>query len=311
VERGERVRAFHRPDSPLTNLEGLDVEHVIGDITWPETVEAAMPGVEVVIHTASQLSLRKGIPYLYKATVEGAHNVMQAALKAGVNRLVHTSSSAAMGLPIEKNDHVPYLIDENHTWNYIPKYWPYGHAKYLAELEVQKAIAQGLEAVIVCPTVVIGAGDINLISGNLILHVAKHQVAVGVTGGLNAVHVDDVVRGHLAALECGRNGERYILGNQNLTHMELIKLIATVTDSPVPYIVLPGRIMRHLSRPVSIARRLFHLPIGGSTARRTGYLFYYSIEKARTELGLSGLLPLRQAVEEAYAWYMKQDLIKN
>ena len=309
MERGQRVRAFHRPDSPLTNLEGLEVEHIIGDVTRPETLETAMMGADVVFHTASQMSLRKGIPYLYEATVQGTRHVMEAALKAGVSRVVHTSSVAAMGIPIEKNNGIPNLIDENHTWNYIPKYWPYGHAKYLAELEVQQAVARGLDVVIVSPTVVIGAGDINLISGNLILHVAQRQVPVAVTGGLNAVHVDDVVRGHLAALERGQIGERYILGNKNLTHLDYIKTIASVTGSPVPLIVLPGRIMRHLTGPVSIARRLFHLPIGGSTARRTGYLFYYSTEKAGTELSLSKPLPLHQAVEEAYAWYVGQGMV--
>ena len=118
-----------------------------------------MQGIEVVFHAAAWMGGHDQPGRQYAVTVEGTRNMLQAARKAGVRRVVHTSSVAALGVPdAARQPNEAQLMNENHTWNYRPDYYPYGYAKYLAELEVQKAVAQGLDVVIVNPTLVFGAG---------------------------------------------------------------------------------------------------------------------------------------------------------
>jgi dihydroflavonol-4-reductase len=311
LAKGDRVRAFHRPNSPLTLLEGLEVEHAIGDILEPETLKRAMQGVEVVFHAAAQLG-GAGKDPTYASTVQGTRNLMAAAAKAGVRRVVHTSSVAALGVPKGTNRGANRMaVDENHTWNYSPQGWPYGYAKYRAEMEVQAAAASGLDVVIVNPAVVIGAGDINRIGGEVILYVARGRLPIYPAGGLNAVHVDDVVRGHLAALEHGQTGKRYILGNQNLTHRQFLGLIAEVAGVQPPRISVPAWFLRTLAWPVSILEgklRLQHLPIDASSLQRAGYYFYYDTRLAHQELALPEPLPVRQAITEALEWYRQRGI---
>lgn len=310
IAQGETVRAFHRSGSPLSLLEGLPVEHAIGDITDSHSLESAMQGVDAVFNTAAQLGSRKSFDQIKSITVDGTRNVLSAAKQAGVKRVVHTSSVAALGVPSKKYLSAPYLIDECHTWNFRPDWWTYGYSKYLAELEVQAAIAKGLNGVIVNPSNVLGAGDINLISGNIVIHVAKRHIPVSITGGLNMIHIEDVVRGHLAAFERGRCGERYILGNQNMTHHEHLTLTARIAGVTPPLLTLPNWSLPALMYPLSLAHALINLPITGSDLHRAGCYFYYDTRKAQTELGLTNMIPISQAIEETLAWYKTTGILK-
>ena len=304
-ERGYAVRAFHRPASPLTLLEGIDVEHAVGDITKPESLEKALHGVDLVFHTASQLG-RASLDQMKAVTVTGTRNVLLASIRAGVRKVIYTSSVAALGMPVKAAyDHNSLLIDENHTWNYRPAWWPYGYTKYLAELEVQQAVSQNLDTVILNPTVVIGAGDLNRVSGYVIIRTARSFKLIAPAGGLNVIHIDDVVRGHLLALENGRTGERYILGNQNLTHLQFRQAVADVAGVSPPRWVEPARLMHGLAWPVSYLEKWLTLPVNSNSLRQSGYFFYYDNRKATRELGLINLLPAHQAIEEAYEWYRK------
>lgn len=301
LARGEKVRAFHRPNSPQILLEGLDVEHALGDITQPETLEEAMHGMEVVFHAAALLGRRPGS--MYEVTVAGTRAVLEAAVNAGVSRFIHTSSVAALGVP-ENGASPPAKLNEDHDWNLGSGSWPYGYAKYLAEVEVGNAIQGGLDAVIVNPALVIGAGDLNKISGEVILRVAKGQTPIAISGGLNAIHIDDVVEGHLKALEDGRTGERYILGCENLTHLRLLEIIAEVAGVRRPRVVLPTRLVRTLARPISIANHWTSLPFDGEALSRVGYHFYYDMGKAQRDLGLKCTRTIKEAIAESYAWYL-------
>jgi dihydroflavonol-4-reductase len=191
-------------------------------------------------------------------------------------------------------------MNENHTWNYRQDWWPYGYSKYAAELEVQQAVARGLDVVIVNPSVVVGAGDLNRISGDVIVRVARGQLLVSTGGGINVVHIDDVVRGHLEALEHGKTGERYILGGENLTIHHFQKIIAGISGARPPLLRIPRRVTRALSGPVTALQGRLPLPVGGELLRMAGYYFYYDTLKARMELGLKETKPARQAVAEAY-----------
>jgi dihydroflavonol-4-reductase len=306
IERGYRVRAFHRATSKLNALNELEVEHVLGDLTQPETIPLAMQGVEVVFHTAAWMG---GAHYQVgkqnSVTVEGTRYLLEAARQSGVRRVVHTSSVAALGVPLEAPRGAPLLMNEQHTWNFRPEFYPYGYAKYLAELEVQRAVAQGQDAVIVNPTLIFGDNDTYRQSSSIVAQVAERRVPVAIEGGINAVHIDDVVDGHLAALECGKTGERYILGGENLSFVALLQMIAEETHVPEPNLVLPGWLLRTLARPAEWLQMFLNLPISPDLLHMAGYFFFYDLSKAETQLGLTQHRPVRDAIREAYTWFMK------
>jgi dihydroflavonol-4-reductase len=145
-----------------------------------------------------------------------------------------------MGVPRPSPGGANLPVDENHTWNYRPEWWPYGYSKYLAELEVQAAVARGLDVVIVNPTIIIGAGDVNRVQGGAIIQIARGRVPLAVAGGLNIVHIQDVVQGHLLARQRGRCGHRYILGGENISAASFIALVAHLAGVRPPWLVLPG-----------------------------------------------------------------------
>lgn len=305
VAQGHQVRAFHRPTSTLRLLEGLPVEHALGDLTRPETVQAATEGIEVVFHAAALLGGREEPGRMYAVTVEGTRAVLQAARQMGVKRVVHTSSIAALGIPERApgGDSPPLLLNENHTWNYRPDYWPYGYTKYLAELEVQRAVAQGLDAVIVNPTLTFGAGDVYRQTSSLVVLVARQRLPALAQAGVNAVHIADVVEGHLAALEHGRRGERYILGGENLTIAHLVRKIAAVVGVAPPLVMLPSGLVRKLVGPLTLVQSYISFPVGVSQLRLAGLNFFYDTRKARAELGLTSPRPVEEAIYEAYQWF--------
>jgi nucleoside-diphosphate-sugar epimerase len=195
------------------------------------------------------------------------------------------------------------LMDETHTWNIRPERYPYGYAKYLAELEVQKEVALGLDAVIVNPGLVLGPGDIHRGSSSILLQVAKRKLGVSMEGGLNVVHLQDVVTGHIKALEYGRTGERYILGGENLTHTEFLKILARVTGTPPNFIELPAALVRALRLPALFFEHFIDLPVSAELFTLAGCAMFCDTRKARNELGLPAPLSVEQAAAEAYAWF--------
>lgn len=304
IALGHQVRAFHRPQSDLSALDGLSVEHALGDITEPETLPPAMEGIEAVFHTAAKLGKRRHPASQYAITVLGTRHVCQAALQAGVRRLVHTSSVAALGVPTEAPPGAsPLLMDETHAFNFPPDWWPYGHAKHLAEQEIQEAVARGLDAVIVNPAVILGPGDVHCVSLRTVIQVAERRLPVAAPGGISVVHIDDVVQGHLAALEKGRTGERYILAGENLTIPAYLEIIAQTAGVSPPRLVLPAWLLRRLAPLGKQIERWFNLPFGTDALYKAGYYFYYDNGKATRELGLTSWHSAASAIRDAYAWY--------
>ena len=312
LELGHEVRAFHRPDSPLLLIDGLSVESAIGDITQPNTLKSALQDIEIVFHAAAKLG--KSTPdETYRVTVAGTRNVLEACRAAAVKRVIHISSVAALGLPAingKSPEITPnYLINENHSWNYLPRWWSYGYAKHLAEMEVQYATTRGLDSVIVNPTLVIGAGDINRVAGDVILRVARGQFKVTSAGGLNAIHIKDVVNGCISVMESGSTGHRYILGHENLTHTDFLKLIARKTGANPPRLILPGRFLRGFAGVISAIEEIIPLPFAGDALRKIGYYFYYDTEKIKSELGLMNMYTVEDGITEALEWYRSQGVI--
>jgi dihydroflavonol-4-reductase len=303
--QGHEVIALHRSTSLLAGLDGLPVRRFVGDMLDPPSLARAFEGVEVAFHTAAPMRPEADGRTAIEAHVLGTRQVMQAARRAGVRRLIHTSSVAALGVPdvppSASAKDAP-LLDERHAWNYLPERWPYAFAKHSSELEVLRAVEEGLQAVIVNPSAVFGAGDWYRTSKSLVAHLGRGARVPVLDGGLNAVHVDDVVAGHLAAVERGRIGERYILGGENLTLADMFRITAQVVGRRPPRLRLPLGAVPAVRRLLQPARAILRLPIEPSLLWLAGYYFFYDTRKAQVELGLPPARSYRQAAQETYAW---------
>lgn len=295
---GWDVRILRRPTSRLDALEGLEYEEAIGDILDEASLLAAMRGVDVVFHVAGAADYwRKGPEHLYRINVDGTRTVVQSALKARVDRLVFTSSVSAVG-PAPDPGHP---VDERHFYSLPPEVFPYGHSKWLAEQEVQKGVAAGLDAVIVNPSIVVGPRDAHLTTGSLFQNM-RRGLPVVPRGGSGVVDARDVALGHLAAAERGRTGERYILSAENLSHMALARRIAEAMDVRPPLVEVPPWLVPPIAALFDLGRALrLPLPADGRTIRLSTYWFYVDNRKSREELGMT-YRPVRAAVADALVW---------
>jgi len=299
---GWRVRALHRASSRMDALEGVAVEHAIGDVNEPHSLAVAMRGCDVVFHVAAVADYwRQSAEKLYRVNVEGTRAVCQAALDAKISRLVFTSSVASLGIPKPERP-----ADELHEFNLPPERFRYGHSKLLAEGVVREFVSRGLDAVIVNPAIILGPGDLNEISGSIVTEVARRRSAslVYPPGGVNYIDVQDVCAGHIAAAERGRTGERYILAAHNLTHREAMQIVCRVVGVPGPRFELPRALISPLAAMVDLAAKIARrpLPLNGDQLRLSGEFVYFDSSKAVRELSLPQT-PFREMVERTYQWY--------
>jgi dihydroflavonol-4-reductase len=299
TQRGWHVVALRRGTSALRALQGLCYEPVIGDVLQPETLVRAMHGVQVVFHVAAVADYwRVGKDRLYRVNVQGTQNVLRAARAAGVERVVYTSSVAALGQPAFGQQ-----ADESSAFNLRAEEFHYGYSKYLAEQVVQGAVRAGQDVVVVNPAVVIGPRDVNQISGSLVVQERRLGIPAYPPGGVCVIDVADVCAGEIAAAERGRTGERYILGGENLWYRDMLAITARVVGRPVPHIRLPRRVMFGLAGIVDLLRKLgIALPANGDQLRFSTRTLWYSSAKARRELGLT-TRPYEETAQRAYDWY--------
>ena len=308
VRRGHQVRVLRRASSRTLMLADLpDLEHILGDILELDAVAQAVRGCDLVFHVAALSSYwRAQRDHVYRVNVDGTRVVMDACLRAGVPRVVHTSSVAAIGV---RRDGLP--ADENTSFDAFSARWVYADSKHRAEQVVYRAIDRGLNAVIVNPAAVIGPGDHNLISSSMVLEFAKRPIPAVPSGGVCLVDIDAVVQGHLAAAERGRTGERYILGGENLTNLEAAATICALTGQPPPRLIIPGWLLGPAALAVDMFNRVTPRPpvVSGEQLRLVANNIYYDSSKAVRELGLP-LLPFRGAAERAYRWYLEHGYLR-
>ena len=223
VAAGLGVRALVRPHSPRTNLDGLQIDIVEGDMRDKDAVFAAAKDARYVFHVAADYRLWAPDPEeIVQTNVEGTRVVMEAARAVQPERIVYTSSVATLKL---RQDGLP--ADETTPLAEAKAVGAYKRSKVAAERLVERMIGDGLPAVIVNPSTPIGPRDLRPTpTGRMIVEAASGRMPAFVDTGLNLVHVDDVAAGHLAALRHGRIGERYILGGENMTLAELLGRIA-------------------------------------------------------------------------------------
>ena len=285
VREGWHVRIVRRTHSDLRALEGLDVEHCIGDVRDANFLKRATKGCRAVFHTAAIVSYwRREREQMFEVNINGTRNVVQACLDSGVERLVHTSSIAAVGF---NPDGSP--ADETTQFNWRAYDVGYRISKFEAEQEIAAGVLQGLNAVMVNPSIIVGPGDIHVHGGQLIRDVYRWRIFYYVDGGMNVVSVDDVVGGHLAAYQRGRSGERYILCGQNLTHREVFSTIAQFLHRPKPFFKLPRFVARSVAGVAEMAAVMTNTKpwVTRELLAGLGTRSWFSCAKAERELGYS------------------------
>ena len=304
-ERNCNVRILRRENSDLRAIQGIEVEHCIGDVRDVDSLKRAMNGCDTVFHTAAVVTFeRKKADEQRDVNVGGTRNVATMCLTCGVETLVHTSSIAALGsLPGGE------LATEETPFNWERK-WGYKFSKHMAEQEVLAGIERGLRAVIVNPSVIIGERDIHFHGGDLIRRVRKWQVPFYIEGGMNIAYVGDVANGHIAAAEQGRTGERYILGGENLTHKEIFQRTARIVGGFPPPAKLPHAFLRFGAKAIETMSRIVGIEplLTSDLVAGAGKLNWYSSEKAKRELGYS-ITPFDETIRRAFIWYKENNMV--
>jgi dihydroflavonol-4-reductase len=300
LARGYRVRILRRPTSRLELVADLDCEHAIGDVLDTDSLLAAMQGVTWVFHVAAVADYWRNDPArIYRVNVDGTRNVLRAAQACGVRRVIVTSSAAAVGHRSDLRS-----VDESVRFNWDPRLTPYGHSKFLAEVEVHRAIYGGLDCVILNPAVIIGPGDLNQISSSVVLEMARGHVPPFVPpGGVTVIDVRDVAAAHVAAAERGRTGERYLLGAVDLTHKAWLRLTAEAVGRRMTPIVLPAWLVWPLAWVADLLRRVgIAVPIEGNQLRLSTRMMFFNCQKAWRELGVPQIA-IWQSLRDTYEWY--------
>jgi len=312
VRRGLRVRVLARPRSNLAALRDLAaVEAVTGDILDRGSLEVALRGVAEVYHCAARVRMWEPDPEaMRRVNVDGTRNVLELAERAGVRRVVHMSTVDAIGFATPdgwgsrdrpSHEGVPYANDRFGI--------PYMTTKHEAQrVALSFAQAGRLEVVVVNPTFMLGPFDVRPSSGLLILQVARRRVKGYPPGTNNFVDVRDVAEGTVAAMEKGRSGELYILGNENLAYGEMFARIARVVGVPPPGLRLPRAAVLAGGAAGSLYGRLLGRfgaapeSVNRATARMGCEDHCFDASRAVRELGMPQT-PLERAVEDAWRWF--------
>ncbi|MBU6469629.1 MAG: NAD-dependent epimerase/dehydratase family protein [Gammaproteobacteria bacterium] len=302
LNAGYAVRVLVRNSSPRALLAGLEVEITEADLAAPQTLSAALAGCTGLVHVAADYRLFVTDPAsLYRVNVDGARALMQAALAAGVRRVVYTSSVAALG---HRVDAAP--ADEDTPATLAGMIGHYKRSKFLAEAEVSRLVtASGLPAVIVNPSAPVGPRDLKPTpTGRMVLDAARGRMPAYLDTGLNIVHVDDVALGHLYAYQRGRIGRRYILGGENLSLKDIFTALARLAGVRPPRLKLaPGLLMPFAGLAEFVARLTATTPrLTRDELHMARYPMYYSCARAERELGYTHR-PAAAAFRDALAWF--------
>ena len=302
AERGADLRLLVRSSSDLRNIEGLKADRATGDLRDPASLEKAMAGCDVVFHVAADYRLWVRDPeQMYSSNVEGTRAILEAARKNGVRRVVYTSSVATMGFT--SNGHSADEASPVAVENMIG---PYKRSKFMAEQIALEAGRSGMDIVVVNPTTPVGERDIKPTpTGRIVVDFLKKKFPAYVDTGLNLVDVQECARGHVAALEKGRTGERYILGGENLTLKQILDKLAAITGLPSPNVRVPYvvALATGVVDEIVVGRILGREPRATIDAVRMGRKkMFVSSAKAERDLGWK-MVPVDGALRRAADWF--------
>ncbi len=310
AEQGAELRLLVRTGSDPKNIQELNADRVIGDLCDPESIDRAMAGCDVVFHVAADYRLWVRDPaQMYRANVEGTQTILQAARKNRVRRVVYTSSVATMGFTVKN-----LSVDESSPVSLENMIGHYKRSKYMAEEVAIAAGRDGIDVVVVNPSTPVGEQDIKPTpTGRIVVDFLKKKFPAYVDTGLNLVDVRECARGHVAALEKGRSGERYILGGENLTLKQILDKLAAITGLPSPRVRLPYA--------VALASGIVDTVVTGVVLRREPRVtldavrmgrkkMFVSSSKAERELGWKAV-PVDAALRRAVQWFTENGYASN
>jgi dihydroflavonol-4-reductase len=302
VNAGFSVRALVRGSSPRAHLAGLDLDFFEGDLRDRKSLDRATGGVRYLFHVAADYRLWARDPEeIFASNVEGTRNIMETALDAGVERVIHTSSVATIALRrggSAANETTPLREEQG--------IGAYKRSKIAAERLVEAMVAErGLPAVIVNPSTPIGPFDVRPTpTGRIIIEAARGRIPAFIDTGLNMVHVDDVASGHIAALHHGKIGERYILGGQDVMFSQILRDIAGLVGRRPARIRLPWLALMPVAyvaeAVANITGREPFATIDG--VRLAKYRMFFESTKAEQQLGYRAR-PYAEGLEDALRWF--------
>lgn len=308
LERGDAVRVLARPGSDRQNLAGLDVQIVEGDLLEPAGLHKAVKGCTGLYHAAADYRLWTREPEkMFAANIDGSRAIIQAAMDAGVDRIVYTSSVATLG------NVKGGVANEETPVTYSDMIGVYKQSKFKAEQAVQTLIdTQGAPVVIVNPSTPIGPRDVKPTpTGRMIVEAAAGRMPAFVDTGLNIAHVDDVAAGHLLAFEKGTVGQRYILGGTDMTLSQILTHIANRMGRKPPRVKIPHNAILPIAYMAETWTRL----TGGETpfvvvdgVKMAKKKMYFSSEKAMADLGYQSR-PAAQALDDAIQWFQTKSYL--
>jgi len=308
LAEGVEVRAMIRPGEDRRNLKGLDLEEIETDVLDPPALDRALSGCDTLFHLAAIYAIwKKDRSIFFKVNLQGSRNMLWAARRAGVEKVVYTSSIAGLGVKPGAE-----LSNENTKFNQFDFANDYVLTKHLSQQEALTFAREGLPLVVVNPCFPFGEGDVAPTpTGKIIIDVASGRMPFYFAGGLNVVDVLDVARGHVLAAKKGENGEMYILGNMNLTIKDFADRVAEIAGVRKPFLRLPvaiaapvGRLMEGIARSTGVP------PI--ITSKEVPYMaqyLWFDTSKAREKLGLQPT-PIEDSIRRSLEWFKREGYIK-
>ena len=301
VNRGYDVRVLVRPGSKPLALRGIDVQQVTGDLRDRESLTNALKGCHGLFHCAAMYTFWSRDPAeVYAVNVQGTKVILEEAQRAGLERVVYTSTVSTIGLP--KNG----LGTEDTEVRPQDLVGHYKNSKYLGEQEALAAAGNGLPVVVVNPAAPIGPWDVKPTpTGGIVLDFLRGRLPFYIGTGMNVVDVEDVAVGHVLAMEKGAPGERYILGNRNMTLLEVLLALEAITGVKAPRVRLPINLIILMGMidylvEGKLLRRRPRIPLEGMRVAKKP--MYVSSAKAVQELGLPQT-PVEEALEKAVRWF--------
>ena len=310
LQSGRETRLLVRPTADRRNIRDLPVEVYHGDVTDLDSLRRAIAGCTEVYHVAAlyKLWVRRKRD-IYESNVTGTENVLQVARECNVEKVVYTSSVATLGLPKDGspgNEDTPVSLAD--------MVGHYKRSKYMAEQVALRYAQEGLPVVIVNPSTPVGVADIKPTpTGKIIVDFLNGRMPAYVDTGLNLVDVEDVALGHLLAAEKGRMGEKYILGNENLTLQQILLLLATLTDRSAPRFKVPYLLALTVAYADAAVARLIPgrepsiPPVGVKLSKKK---MFFDSSKAVRELGLPQT-PVQEALRKAVLWFAANGYLKE
>lgn len=308
VARGDAVRVLMRPSSNNRAISDLPLEYVTGDLRDPNSLERATQGIQRVFHVAADYRLWARDPKeIYESNLGGTKNLLAAAKNAGVQKFIYTGTVATIAVdrPQLPNESTQTTIDE--------MIGHYKRSKWMAEQEVLRAAHDGLPVVVAMPTTPVGPWDWKPTpTGKIILDFLNGKMPGYVETGLNFVGVEECAAGHLLVAECGKIGERYLLGAQNLTLKQLLDTLAKITGLPAPAMKIPHGVALSMAYIESAFSRLIgrepQIPVEG--VKIAQHNMFVDCSRTQRELGFQHG-SVAAALERAVRWYQANGYVKT